>query len=469
MSDTTRPADPAPEGIIDDPYRLNPANIQEPPRGWKASLRFLGPGMITSAAIVGSGELITTTTLGAQVGFVLLWLVFVSTFVKVAVQIELARWSISTGKASIFGYDEVPPKIGRHSWVSYLTAIQFVPQLLTQSGLITASGLALALILPVNGEPGSMVSVVFWVAILVVGAIGIHVANRYEIVEKVSTALVVLVVVSVVSLVVVVQWTPFAWSAADIGGGLQFQIAMGAVGVAISMFGITGTGALEITGYSFWCLEKGYAAWTGPNDGSEEWARRASGWIAVMKKDAWVSWGVYTAATAAFYMLGAAVLHPQGLVPKGNDVLTTLSRIFTDSLGSWAGVAFMVLAVVTLYKTILSNIPSFSRMITACIAVFGVFDWALTGVRRRWVRALIIAQPILFGVVGVLTNSPLALVIFGGIANAFYLIAVAVATVYLTYTQTDPRIRAEKTGAAYLMISSLAIIAVGVFGLIAVF
>ena len=39
--------------------------------------------MITSAAVVGSGELLTATALGAQVGFILLWLVLVSTFVKV--------------------------------------------------------------------------------------------------------------------------------------------------------------------------------------------------------------------------------------------------------------------------------------------------------------------------------------------------------------------------------------------------
>ena len=54
--------------------------------------------MITSAAVVGSGELLTATTLGSRVGFVLLWLVLVSTFVKVWVQVELG-WSISTSNA----------------------------------------------------------------------------------------------------------------------------------------------------------------------------------------------------------------------------------------------------------------------------------------------------------------------------------------------------------------------------------
>ncbi|WP_285293884.1 hypothetical protein [Aureimonas altamirensis] len=53
----------------DDPYRLAPDAVMEPPVGWRHSLRHLGPGLILSASIVGSGELIATTTLGAQAGF----------------------------------------------------------------------------------------------------------------------------------------------------------------------------------------------------------------------------------------------------------------------------------------------------------------------------------------------------------------------------------------------------------------
>ncbi|WP_157697039.1 Nramp family divalent metal transporter [Brachybacterium avium] len=91
-----------------DPYLIDGSQITEPPRRLGGKLRFLGPGMITSAAVVGSGELLTATTLGAQVGFMLLWLVLVSTFLKVWVQIELARWSISTGRVALDGYQDVP-------------------------------------------------------------------------------------------------------------------------------------------------------------------------------------------------------------------------------------------------------------------------------------------------------------------------------------------------------------------------
>ncbi len=456
--------------IVDgDPYVLDPSKIKDPPKGWRASARLLGPGMITSAAIVGSGELITATTLGAQVGFMLLWLVFVSTFVKVAVQIELARWTISTGKPALFGYDLVPPRIVKRGWISYLSVLMVLQFVTSQAGVIATSGLALSILMPVLGPPASTASIGFWVALLVVAAVAIHIANRYSIVERVSTALVVLVTAAAVVLVFGIQATPFAWDGGDIGSGLSFQLALGAVGVAISMFGLTGVGAGEVTSYSFWCVEKGYAAWTGPNDGSEAWATRARGWISVMKMDAWVAWVVYTISTAAFYVLGAAVLHPQGLVPEGSEVLTTISRIFSDTLGPWAGVAFLVFAAITLYKTILANVPSLSRLTVAAFAIFGAFDWSDARRRARWLRVMMVVMPVLWGVLGVVINAPLALILIGGTLNAFYLIAVAIATAYLSFTQTDRRIKDGKVTAVYLVVSAIAIVAVGVFGLITLF
>ncbi|WNB85710.1 Nramp family divalent metal transporter [Cellulomonas sp. ATA003] len=95
-------AAPPPEGVVveEDPYRLDPAAVREPPTTWRGSVRFFGPGLIVSASVVGAGELITATALGAEAGFVLLWLVVFSTLVKIAVQVEMARYSIVTGQGA---------------------------------------------------------------------------------------------------------------------------------------------------------------------------------------------------------------------------------------------------------------------------------------------------------------------------------------------------------------------------------
>ena len=132
----------------------------------------------------------------------------------------------------------MPPKIFGRGWPSYLAILMFVQFLVSQAGVISAAGLALS--------PGScrstatltstVVDRVLVMLTLVVIAIAIHIANRYEIVARgcpppwscwsprpwwcwCSG----------------IQATPFAWSGADIASGLQFQIAVGAMGVALSI------------------------------------------------------------------------------------------------------------------------------------------------------------------------------------------------------------------------------------------
>ena len=71
-----------------------PGHFLEPPSGWLDTASHLGPGLIISAAIVGSGELIVTPKIGAALGFSMLWFIIIACIVKVFVQIELARLAI---------------------------------------------------------------------------------------------------------------------------------------------------------------------------------------------------------------------------------------------------------------------------------------------------------------------------------------------------------------------------------------
>lgn len=449
-----------------DPYALDPDEVQDPPTTFRGKLKFLGPGMITSAAVVGSGELLTATTLGATVGFMLLWLVFVSTFVKVWVQIELARWSISTGQVAVSGYDQVPPRIAKRGWMAWLVLLMFVQFMTSQAGVISAAAFAFSALFPIVGAALSPASIGIWVAILVVVAIAIHLSNRYVVVESISTVLVFLVTAIAVTIVFLIQGTQFAWGLGDVADGMRFNVALGSMGVALSMFGLTGVGAGEVTAYTYWCVEKGYASWTGANDDSEDWARRARGWISVMKVDCWVAWVIYTISTAAFYILGAAVLHPQNKIPEGNAVMSTISSIFSSTIGEWGAVIFLVGAGLALFKTIIANVPSLGRQVANTLAVFGAFDWSNHQQRDRWMRIIMVVLPIAWGTLGTVVSSPLALVILAGILNAIFLMGVAISTIYLTRTQTDPRVKDGLPFTVMLIISAIAIIAVGVIGLV---
>ena len=71
-----------------------PHGTQTSTHGLKGILKHLGPGLIITATIVGSGELIATPALAAKVGFTMLWFIILGCLVKVFVQVELGRYTL---------------------------------------------------------------------------------------------------------------------------------------------------------------------------------------------------------------------------------------------------------------------------------------------------------------------------------------------------------------------------------------
>ncbi len=74
-----------------DPYTIRHGEAHPPPKNLWGRLKYLGPSVIVSGSVVGSGELILTSRLGAMAGFALLWWMLVSC------------WSKSLVHASVYG------------------------------------------------------------------------------------------------------------------------------------------------------------------------------------------------------------------------------------------------------------------------------------------------------------------------------------------------------------------------------
>src|SRR5271156_6015213 len=103
----------------EDLYALSPDAIREPPHTLAKAVRQIGPGLILAASIVGTGELINTTSLGAKEGFALLWLILLSCIIKVFVQVELGRYAITHGKTTLAAFDTLPgPRLGA-AWICW--------------------------------------------------------------------------------------------------------------------------------------------------------------------------------------------------------------------------------------------------------------------------------------------------------------------------------------------------------------
>lgn len=75
--------------------------------------------MILAGSIVGSGELIVTTKLGAETGFTFLWFVLLSCMIKVVIQTEIARHTISSGKTFLDVFNALPgPALARPGFLT---------------------------------------------------------------------------------------------------------------------------------------------------------------------------------------------------------------------------------------------------------------------------------------------------------------------------------------------------------------
>jgi hypothetical protein len=240
-----------------------------------------------------------------------------------------------------------------------------------------------------------------------------------------------------------VQYTGFAMTRAQVAEGLSFWngIPASVVGVAIAAFGITGVGGDEVMAYNYWLLEKGYAARTGPRDDTPEWNRRARGWIRVMYWDAFLSMLVYTFMTVAFYLLGAAILHAQGLKPEGFETVKTLSRMYTDSLGGWAETAFLTGAFFVLFSTLFSALAGWSRLFSDAFSSVGWIKYHDPVSRGRSIAFFAFFFPALWAVLFFFFKDPVFMVLAGGAITAAILLLVVVGAVHFRYRRLPASLR----------------------------
>lgn len=454
-----------------DPYALTADAIEEPPRSLGRIIRQIGPGLILAGAIVGTGELIATTNLGAQVGFVLLWLVILSCFIKVFVQVELGRYTISSGDTTFAGIARLPgPSIVFGWW--WVVMMLFTQ--LQLGAMVGGVGQALHMAMPgVSAALGAHARPELpWAVLTAVATSVLLAVGSYKVIEFAMTAMVVVFTSATVVCVALLPAVghPIEWG--QISSGLTFHIPGEAIAAAVAMFGITGVGAAELIAYPYWCIEKGYARKTGPRDGSAAWARRARGWMRVMRVDSWVSLGVYTVATLAFYALGAAVLFDParpgvGLPRTVGGMLDRLAEMYAPVMGHGLAVWFIVIgAFAVLYSTLFASTAANSRALADFMRVAGLANFRGPADRFRWVRWFCVVFPVLDLGLFVLVKDPVRMVIIGGFMQAVTLPILAAAAVYLRYRRTDPRLRPGVVWDVFLWLSLLGLCAAALVGVV---
>ncbi len=414
--------------------------------------------MILSASIVGSGELIATTTLGAETGYIMLWLIILSCIIKPPIQAEIGRYIIATGQTGAEGFNHTPgPRPRNISWVIWAWAAMVLITWFQIGAMFGGVAQVMNQILPAVAIP-------IWVLLLLAISLALLLGGGYDRIEKIATVKVGLfTMLTLLCALILIRQPNFSWT--EIQEGFQFKMPPTGLTTAIAVFGITGVGASELCMYPYWCLEKGYARFVGKNDGSEAWRLRASGWIHVMNVDIIVSMVIYCVATIAFYLLGAGILHSQGVVPSAHDMIPVLSKMYTETLGPWALPLFYIGAVATLYGTIFAATAGNSRVLADMFRLGGKFkkgDYASRVKYRRriiWFHLLVPVAMYLF------FRSPVAMVKAGGVAQAIMLPVIAIGALYMRHRGLPPSVIPGKGVTSLLWVAAITICVVMFVGI----
>jgi manganese transport protein len=411
---------------INDPYQLRPEDVTEPPKTFFDTLKRIGPGMILAASIVGSGELIATTTLGAKVGYTAMWIIVLSCLIKPVVQAELGRYVIATGETGLAGFNRAPGPRAKVNWIVWAWAAMTLMTMMQIGAMFGGVSQVMNLLIPA-------ISVKLWVVIFLAITLALLLGGGYERIERLAMVKVGLftVLTFLAALLLIRMPQYFSWDA--LWDGFKFKMPGAGFADAVAVFGITGVGASELFMYPYWCVEKGYARFAGRREASAEWRHRARGWVRVMHTDIVASMIIYTVATVAFYLLGAGVLNGMGMVPKEGEMISTLSNIYTQTLGEWSRWLFYAGAVVTLYGTIFAATAANSRVFADMLRLMGAFSADDAAARARYRNLFIVLLTVIpVGLIFIFTD-PVHMVRIGGIAQAMMLPVIGLGAVYLRH------------------------------------
>ena len=519
------------------------AGVMEPPKAFGGILLQLGPGLVVAGSIVGSGELIATTKTGAQAGIALLWLILVGCLIKVFVQIELGRYSITHGQTTLNALNQVPGKIGPVNWIIWFWFFMMMAGLGQLGGIVGGVGQALAMACPITGDYREAVALpsqreIEWYivhdaelqgdratfnalsptqqqriraghqrlqeqitalgergaeAIRVVSAGGtledpttwddrywalgvalLTVAllynGRYGVLQNISTVLVVAFTFITMGNVCALQSTEqWSLSLGEFMQGFALQLPEGenkwqSVGTALATFGIIGVGATELITYPYWCIEKGYARYTGKRSDDSQWAERARGWLKVMHYDAFLSMCIYTVATMAFFVMGVTVLYREGRDPDGMRMVGTLAAAYVPVFGEYAKWLFLGGAIAVLYSTFLVANAGHARMYTDALKIYGVIHPNDQRVHNRTLSTFCVILPLICVSLHWTGINPVQAILISGMMQATMLPMIGFGALYFRWTATDERLAPNRAWDVMLVLSFVGLLIAGVWG-----
>tara|TARA_E500000178_G_scaffold351002_1_gene411118 strand:+ start:449 stop:1927 length:1479 start_codon:yes stop_codon:yes gene_type:complete len=430
--------------LADDPYALNFGEVLAPPTRLRDRFRHLGPGLIVTGSVIGSGELVLTTSLGAAAGWSLLWWMILSCWCKSLTQAELARYTIATGDTYMRAMNRIPGKIGPVSWPLWLGFLAYLPGTMGLGGILGGAGESLTFLLSLFDVD---LAATLAAGLIAVVAAALLSSGSYRWLEVAMLPLIIGFTLATLICAIAMQTTEYAIGLDEVAVGLTPDLSAFVLlsALALSAYGYTGSGSGDISAYTYWCIEKGYPAYLGRDRNDPAWAERAKGWIKVVQTDVLVAVCVISCATLPFYMLGAGVLNEMGLRPEGsNATISALSNIFTETLGHWAVWLFSFGAFFILFSTVLSGMGAGGRSFPDYFVELGLISRGNLKLRLNIIRGYLLVLPLLAFLIYLFVPNFVLLIMIGGLTSALFLPLQTGATLWLQSRFMDARVQPSK-------------------------
>ena len=426
--------------------------MHKAPKTFIERLKFIGPSVIVTGSVVGSGSIVMTPLLGAAAGFLLLWWLLLSMWSKPIIQAEISRYVVVTKKTFLEAFADMPGfkttiQGKTTSWLVWFMFLGVIPSIAGMGGLAGAVAEAGNTMLP-------LLSIEGWVVVSCLLTWLLLYFGSYKSLEK--TLLVMVLFFSFMTLIIAIsmQSTEYQVSFTQISQGLTFSFPTEYLPLALAVFGFTGISYGEIMAYTYWCLEKGYANNSG-NDLEE-----TKHWIRTMQTDVWVTVFFITLGTLPFFFLGAGVLNnvpelQESLATSSFwdvDVISSLQNMFSLVLGGWAKWLFIILAFFVLFSTLLSGTAAFTRTISDYLISMGLVKEKID-TRGKLIKLIAFLIPFLSGLFYFVLPNPITLLLIAGIWAAMGLPIVNIGALYLI-NKLDPVLQ-PKIGTIIILWMSL--------------
>lgn len=321
---------------------------RDPGPTWATRLdpvRWLGPGLVMAATAIGASHLVLAPTAGAAFGWQLLWLIpFVHLFKYPAFDFG-PRWAVATGSSLLDGYAEIPGPRGWALWTFLLgTVVQGVTVLAGVLAVAAAVAWAAVPAIPPLGWSAILGSVATWILW----------SGRFDALSALSKWMLLALAAMTTVAFLATPPPPSAWVELA-----RPSLPDGSIVLVAAILGWMPTGLDVSVWHSMWALER-REAWS-ERAGADADAPPDRRVLGVALTDLGAGYGVSLLLAVMFLALGVAVLRPTGEVPQGAEVAVTIARLYTDVLGSWAFVPFLIAAFVGMYSTTLGVLDGFPR------------------------------------------------------------------------------------------------------------